>query len=278
MDNAGNSSDAKKIMAKMIIMVPCYNCEQQAVRVAKALDQVLDSGAVTQPVIEKILFVDNRSTDRTVAALQETLPSLSNPNRFQIVQNEKNYGLGGSHKSVFTYALDHGIEFVAVLHGDNQADASELPKLVQVSNAAGGATVLGSRFSKTSRLKNYAASRSWGNLALNRVYSLILGRAVEDLGSGLNLFNMNAFRDRRFLNFDDHFTFNMDVLIHLFSSASPVVFLPISWKAEDEVSNAVPLKVGARALAKILTWAVRRERIWKPTVHVAYRFSVLHDG
>jgi glycosyltransferase involved in cell wall biosynthesis len=262
----------------MIIMVPCYNCELQAVRVANAIDEFLTFFNSPELKIEKVIFIDNQSQDHTLQKLQSTFQGLKNTRLFATAQNEKNYGLGGSHKSLFSYALKKGIDFVAVVHGDNQANARELKRLIEVSLRHGGATVLGSRFSENSQLINYSKSRNIGNVYLNKLYSLLLAQKIEDLGSGLNMFNMQSFKDEVFLNFDDQFTFNMDVLIYLFSRKQNVQFCSISWKSEDETSNAFSLKVGWQSLAKIITWFFTKEKIWQNPQQQNYLFKMIYNG
>lgn len=266
-------------MKKLIIMVPCYNCERQAVRVAFAIDDFLSKSKSCDFKIDKIFFVDNRSTDQTVSELNRAIPKLENSSFFCVAQNEVNYGLGGTHKSIFDYALKNVIDFVAVVHGDNQSNARELETLLRLSAQNNFATILGSRFSRGSQLLNYSKSRSWGNVLLNQVYSFVLKRKIEDLGSGLNVFNMRCFEDRAFLQFDDHFTFNMDVLIHLIANQHDILFAPISWKTEDEVSNALSWKVGSASLVKILSWRLKKDDIWRQqNTRSTYKFSVLYDG
>lgn len=196
-----------------------------------------------------------------------------------VAKNQSNLGLGGSHKALFSYALNNGYDFVAVVHGDNQANALELAGMIEVSRTNGDATVLGSRFMNNSQLINYSLHRIVGNTVLNGVYSLILGRRISDLGSGLNLFNMSHLKDQNFFHFDDQFTFNMDVVIHLSSRSTNFVFHPISWKSEDEVSNAPSFKVGWRALMKILKWRLKPRFIARQNSSIdTYIFSKVANG
>ncbi len=141
-----------------------------------------------------------------------------------------------------------------ILHGDNQADISDLSSLWKVSLENNHCTVLGSRFADTRRLHGYSLLRTNGNRVLNILYTLLLGKNISDLGSGLNLFAKKDFNNAQvFLSFDDGFTFNMDLLIYLSQKSQPLFFCPISWKSEDEKSNASAFRVGWRALIKILT-------------------------
>jgi hypothetical protein len=86
---------------------------------------------------------------------------------------------------------------------------------------------------------------------------------IEDLGSGLNLINLNQLDMKKMICFDDDFTFNMDLLIYLVAHSKKTSYFPITWKCEDEVSNARAINVGLNSLIKIIKWAFFKEKIWK---------------
>lgn len=44
----------------------------------------------------------------------------------KLLRKDKNYGLGGSHKVSFNYAIENGFDYVIVLHGDDQGHISNL--------------------------------------------------------------------------------------------------------------------------------------------------------
>lgn len=240
--------------AKILVAIPAYRCEQQIGRVLAGFDERLMSR------LYKVIVIDNRSPDGTVKAAQEAIRKLGHKN-IEVVQNRENYGLGGSHKAAFLYGEKIGVDYVAILHGDHQASTQELHSLIdEAERDASLSAVLGTRFMRSSRLQGYSPLRIVGNVGLNVVYTMLSGRITKDLGSGLNLFRMAELKDRRYLNFSDAFTFNMDLLLDYYHKNAKLGFVPITWTEVDQESNAKAFSVGWIALKTLLKWRV------KPTV------------
>ena len=105
-------------MDKILVFIPAYNCEKQILRVLSQLEgEIMDH-------ISGVIVVNNRSTDNTemvVAAYKKQHPGLP----LCLLRNKENYGLGGSHKVAFDYALKNGYDYVIVLHGDDQGRISD---------------------------------------------------------------------------------------------------------------------------------------------------------
>ena len=99
--------------------------------------------------------------------------------------------------------------------------------------------------------------RTVGNRALNFVYSLLSFCKVEDLGSGLNLFKVEAFEREKVLGYANGFTFNMDLLLGMIFNDRKFRYCPITWTEWDQVSNARNFKVGWAALKILLQWKMR---------------------
>ena len=250
-------------MKNILLVVPCYNCATQAERVALSIDDFIMRAKWTHFQIVKVQFIDNQSTDSTFTTLLNLIPKLKNSALFQVEQNSNNLGLGGTQKKALQLLIDGPYDFLAILHGDDQANINDLENLLDFSQANDFATVLGSRFMKKNLLRNYSPLRHQGNLALNFIYSLFLGTKIHDLGSGLNLFAKKDFvKTNDFQNFDNGFTFNMDLLIFLHQNKTSLLFAPIHWKSVDEKSNASSLQVGLKTLYKILLWKLFGRKIW----------------
>lgn len=133
-------------MDRILLFIPMYNCEKQIVRV---LSQLKGESAkyITQAIV-----VNNRSTDNGEQAVTEWLENnhLSLP--VSLLRNDNNYGLGGSHKVAFEYAITNGFDYVIVLHGDDQGDISNLLPYLQSKEYLGYDSFLGARFMKGSKL------------------------------------------------------------------------------------------------------------------------------
>jgi len=234
---------------KILVAIPAYNCEKQIGRVLEGFDRsLLDR-------IEKVIVIDDRGGDHTAGVAQAAIDKLGIGDKVQVVQNVKNLGLGGSHKMAFLYGEQMGVDYVAILHGDDQAKAPELNDLIDeaVAHPEAGA-ILGSRFSKGSHLRGYSFERIWGNRVLNVLYTVLSGHKTQDLGSGLNLFRVKELSDHRFLGFDDRMTFNFDLLLDYYTKKIPLRLVPITWEESDQVTNARNFQVAKRAARQLLLW------------------------
>lgn len=246
---------------KILVAIPAYNCEKQIGRVLQGFDVNLLSR------VEKVIVIDDRGGDKTAEVAQKAIKQLRLPQpKVEVVQNVHNLGLGGSHKMAFLYGEQMGADYVAILHGDDQAKTQELNNLIDVAekDPAIGA-ILGCRFMKGSKLAGYSKQRTWGNRVINVAYSIVAMRSSRDLGSGLNLFRLRDLKDHRYLGFDDRMTFNIDLLLDYFTKKTLIKFVPITWQEEDQVTNARNFTIAKIALRQLLLWRVGKLPLSKHT-------------
>lgn len=218
-------------MEKLLIFIPAYNCEKQVPRV---LSQLLDPHVL--PWVGECIVVNNRSTDGTEAAVQDWMarhPAAP----VRLLRNDENYGLGGSHKVAFGYAAAHGYQHLVVLHGDDQGAVADLLLILNDGTYKNYDCCLGSRFMKGSRIKGYSALRVVGNYGFNALFSLVAGKRITDLGSGLNLYAVEPLKTEYYKKFPDTLYFNDCMILALCQLKQRVLFFPISWREEDQVSN-----------------------------------------
>jgi glycosyltransferase involved in cell wall biosynthesis len=216
---------------KILVFIPAYRCEKQITRV---IDQI---GEQLQKHIDTVMVVNNRSPDSTLqSAIDAGKENLTLCN-FIAWTNDNNYGLGGSHKAAFGYALDNNFDYLIVLHGDDQADIRDFISLLDNKSYTNYDCVLGARFMPTSKLVGYSWFRTLGNRVYNLIFSLVARRRIYDLGSGLNMYRLSAFKSFYFKKFPDDLTFNYAMLLASYYKKQSIQFLPISWREEDQISN-----------------------------------------
>lgn len=233
---------------KVLVAIPTYNCAPQIARVLAGFDAALLSR------IEKVVVIDNGSTDDTASVALTAIKSIGSP-KIEVWRNDANYNLGGTHKVAFIAGEKLGMDYIAILHGDDQAKTSELSILLAA--ALREPTVdafLGTRFMPGSKLNGYDTKRILGNKVLNVLYTILVGKRVRDLGSGLNLFKLSALKDHAYLGYADALTFNFDLLLGFYSKHAKLVYLPITWSEEDQVSNARNFNVAKTAAAQVIKW------------------------
>ena len=236
---------------KSVIAIPCYNCSEQVTRVIEGL---LQNNLNTKSII---LLIDNRSTDNTTSSI---LNCIKDQDNFILVQNEENFGLGGSHKVAFEYAIQKDMDFITILHGDDQATIQDLIRL-QEEAIIKNRTVLGSRFLKNSKRINYQTSRVIGNKALNIVFTLLTRHKTKDLGSGLNVFRISDIKQIDFISLTNSFNFNVELLLNFYSKKINFLYSPITWIESDQVSNARNFRVAFDMLKSLTRWLFNMKQI-----------------
>lgn len=232
---------------KVLVVVPTYNCRKQV------LELLLDIHKVGLPNNTSFWFIDNLSADGTFEATNRFIrdKGCKNLHSFQAKQNNN---LGGTHKIGFNEAISQSYDYVAILHGDNQARYEDLLNLIGRSREDGNVkSYLGSRFSRNSNLIGYSIKRIFGNIILNVIYSTFKSRILTDLGSGLNLYRVVDLRSIDYLGFGDSLTFNYELLLEMIDSDMPFEFFPIEWRESEQVSNAKNFSIFVSGIHILLT-------------------------
>jgi glycosyltransferase involved in cell wall biosynthesis len=78
------------------------------------------------PLVDRILVVDDASTDRTAECAREL-----GDERVEVLTHERRGGVGAAVLSGYRRALAEGLDIVVVMNGDNQMDPEDLPTLVE---------------------------------------------------------------------------------------------------------------------------------------------------
>ena len=130
-------------MDKILLFIPCYNCEKEIEKVLISLQQECFK------YFAEIMVVDNGSQDKS---LENAINfAKDNPNMpISVFKNVDNYNLGGSHKVAFNYAIENSFDYVVILHGDNQGEISDIKDILNNKVYKNYDCCLGARFMKGS--------------------------------------------------------------------------------------------------------------------------------
>ena len=132
---------------RLLIFVVAYNAE-------KTIESVLDRipAELRVPNVE-VLVIDDFSKDATFqTGLRREVQS--GPFKIVMLRNPENQGYGGNQKLGYRYAIDHGFDIVALIHGDGQYAPEKLPELVKPFIHDEADAVFGSRMiNKSDALK-----------------------------------------------------------------------------------------------------------------------------
>ena len=237
---------------KILLFIPGYNCEKQISRVLGQLDNEILT------YISKVIMVNNRSTDNTEQSVIDWGRQHKEVD-FALLRNDDNYNLGGSHKVVFDYAINGDFDYIIVLHGDDQGNIHDLLPLLRNGIYTDFDCCLGARFMKGSKLYGYSNLRIIANNCFNLWFSIVTGRRILDLGSGLNMYKVDSLKSLYFLRYPDRLFFNDVMILGAVYYKQKIKFFPISWKEEDQVSNVKLFSFGMELLKMTLFFIFRRK-------------------
>ncbi len=261
---------------KILIFIPMYNCAPQIPRTVEKIGLLGDK----QALFSEVILVDNGSTDGTAEAAAKAVELTDVPAK--VLENHANYGLGGSHKVAFDYALANGFDYAVVLHGDDQGDIRDLVPLLEEGRHRKLDSLLGSRFSKGSRLVNYSGFRIFGNHVFNAFMSLCCGRRVYDLGAGLNIYSTEYLSNGFYRYFPNDLSYNVFLLLYGVYSKSRFEFFPLSWREEDQVSNAKLFKQSRTMLGLAARYVFDRKDLFADVPNkwseIDYGFDVIAEN
>lgn len=216
---------------KILVFIPCYNCELQIPRV---LDQFKDPKI--SEWFDTVLVLDNHSKDNTINAAIKKADELEKLHII-VAKNNANYGLGGSHKSAINFAVDNGFTHIVVLHGDDQGSIADLIPELQAENHLKYDCCLGARFLSQSITPGYSKFRIFGNHVFNIIFTVAAKNRIHDLGSGLNLYKIDMFKTMVLKKYSDDLRFNCFMVLSTYDYGLKAKFFPISWREDDQVSN-----------------------------------------
>lgn len=182
---------------KTIVVMPAYNA---APTLLKTLSDLPAN------VVDEIILVDDGSTDGTIdLALREGLT---------VIQHKQNRGYGGNQKTCYEYALDHGAEYVVMLHPDYQYDSRVVGIAVELLKLGNCDVVMGSRI-RTRQEALSGGMPAWkyiANRLLTITENVALGQNLGDFHSGFRAYRREVLETIPFEQNSDDFVFDSQFL------------------------------------------------------------------
>ena len=241
---------------KIMVFIPMYNCEKQIVRVLRQFDFKV------KPYIDEIVIVNNRSTDNGEQAAIQEIKKIKDI-KISLLRNVDNYGLGGSHKVAIDYATRNSFDYLIVLHGDDQGNIHDIVPFLEKREYRNYDCLLGARFHRYSKLEGYSWFRTLGNRFYNLLFSIVCGRKIYDLGSGLNMYNLKIFNDGFHIKFPDDLTFNYCMILGSIYHKHRIKFFPLTWREDDQISNVKLFRQAFQVLNLLRMYVLNKNKFFQ---------------
>ena len=240
---------------KILVVIPAYNCAKQIGRVIEQFDKSISE------LFHTVLVIDNNSKDNTYASAIDAFKK--NPQINSMVSiNEQNYGYGGTLKTGFKYGIENGFDFLLILHGDDQGKVIDMVPYIIDKSINHYDCTLGARFHPKSKLKIILG------LELLEIKFLIefldfLKQKIFDLGSGINIYKLESFKNKEFLYFTEDLTFDYCGMISHSYRSRKIRFIPITWSEDDQISNVKIISQSINTLKMLATYLLNKNKFMK---------------
>ena len=158
--------------------------------------------------------------------------------------NPKNQGYGGNQKIGYHYAITHGFDFVALVHGDGQYAPEALPELLKPLRQGSAEAVFGSRMLNrgAARQGGMPLYKFLGNKILTGFQNRMLRTNLSEFHSGYRIYSIAALKKVPFDRNTNEFHFDTEIIIQLIKAGLRIRQLPIPTYYGDEIRHVNGLK------------------------------------
>ncbi|MCB9025382.1 MAG: glycosyltransferase [Bdellovibrionaceae bacterium] len=199
-------------MKKIAIFIPCYNSARRIRHFLQSFDKEILND------VYSVICVDNASDDSTLKVLEATKaksPLLQY--KLLIFKNKKNYGLGGSHKIVFTYLIENNYSHCLILPSNYKGSPKEIAKqffthLVQHPDSD---ILIGKRIFKSQLDFQTKIVKSLSNKIAEPLKHLLSDFKFSDIGSRFLLLKVDILNQIPFKTLSDGREFNLQLNVLL---------------------------------------------------------------
>ena len=196
--------------------------------------------------VEEIFVIDDCSKDNTYYAALGYKHEFG-IDKLTIHRNETNQGYGGNQKVGYRYAIDRGLDIVALVHGDGQYAPEALPILLEPLVKGEADMVFGSRMSKRGdALKGGMPYYKFlGNRILTYCQNKMSGLDLSEYHSGYRLYSTAALKKVPFEAFTNTWHFDTQIILSFAERGFKIAERPIPTYYGDEIChvNGIPYAV-----------------------------------
>ena len=222
---------------RLLIFIVAYNAATTIEKVLGRIPRSLESEDV------EILIIDDFSKDDT---FMHGLRYQQRNSAFKItvLRTPENQGYGGNQKLGYRYAIDHGFDIVALVHGDGQYAPEKLPVLLDPFLRGEADAVFGSRMiDKQAARRGGMPLYKWiGDQILTGFQNRMLGTKLSEFHTGYRLYSTAALAQIPFEKNTNDFHFDTEIIIQFVLRKMRIAELPIPTFYGDEVCHVNGMK------------------------------------
>jgi glycosyltransferase involved in cell wall biosynthesis len=249
----GNVLTEETSSKRVLIFIVAYNAE-------KTIQQVLRRIPVDQmPRETDVLVIDDASSDLTFRAAEAYRKEEGDLN-ITVLYNPDNQGYGGNQKLGYAYAIEHGYDVVALVHGDGQYAPEKLPELIKPvldgeADACFGSRMIERGAALTNGMPRY---KYVGNKILTWFENFFLGTDLSEFHSGYRIYSVPALAEIPFRHNTNDFHFDTDIIIQFVLRGLRIREIPIPTYYGDEICHVNGMAYAGNVVLSILGASIHR--------------------
>ena len=258
------------IKPKLLVFIVAYHAEST---ISSVLSRIPHSLVDTFHI--EVLIIDDASKDQTFEIGLKIARDGNLPFQVHVLFNPVNQGYGGNQKIGYHYAIEHGFDFVALVHGDGQYAPERLGELIQPLVNGTADAVFGSRMlTRGQALKGGMPLYKYvGNKILTAFENKMLNSNLSEFHSGYRLYSTKALKQVPFdLNTND-FHFDTEIIVQFIFAGLRITELPIPTYYGDEIC-----RVNGMKYAWDVVVAVTKSKAQSMGLFYSPNFDCAHKG
>ena len=207
---------------RVIAVMPAYNA-------ADTLERTVAD--IPKHCVDDILLVDDASQDNTVEVAYQL--------GLTVIEHAENRGYGANQKTCYRYALQHGADYIVMIHPDYQYDSRVIPAALQVLELGICDVVLGSRIRTRREALDGGMPRYkyLANRMLTAAENFALGQNVADFHSGFRVYRRQVLETIPFDQNSDDFVFDTQLLVQAVHFEFKLGDIPVPVRYFEEASS-----------------------------------------
>jgi glycosyltransferase involved in cell wall biosynthesis len=228
---------------RICVVMPAYNEEKL---IGGVLDRIPD-------YVDTIVVVNDGSTDET--------PNIAQAKGALVVTHSMNRGVGAAFHTGVDKALELNADVMATIDADGQFDPRDINRLIDPIIDGETDFVTASRFKDKKLLPKMPRTKYWGNIAMSRLISLLVGRRFFDVSCGFRAYSKEALLR---LNLFGEFTYTQETFMDLAFKNIAIQEIPLTVQGEREYGPSKVAKNLFRYAYRTSKIILRAFRDYKP--------------
>ncbi|MDC1053458.1 glycosyltransferase family 2 protein [Candidatus Pelagibacter sp.] len=199
------------------VIIPVYN-------ESRNLEKTVNNLIKLKKRIKKLnlIFIDDFSTDNTY----DLVKKLSKKNSFIKIFKNKKKGLGSAIEKGFKKSR---FKYVAIFMADSSDSIDDLIKYYKIISSKKYDAVLGSRFIKDSKIKNYPFFKFLLNRIFNNFVKLIFLSDYNDFTNAFKIYKRNVLKNLLPI-VSENFNVFLEIPLKIITRKYTYKIIPINWQ------------------------------------------------